>query len=432
MRSVRRFREPKAFLAHAEPFLRVAEVENALMLGICGSAHFDDSCYLATVEEDGAVVACALRTPPHSALLTRADRPALESLVTDLANKYRSLPTVAGPEPAAGDFAQLWAARTGVTARPPVRMRVFEACRVIPPPTPPGAFRAATEADLPTLAWWTAAFIDEAGLGELSDPEDITRERIREGSLFVWEDERPVSMAAWAGRTGRVARVNYVYTPPERRGHGYASACVATLTQQLLDEGVPRCCLYTDLSNPTSNKIYQAIGYRPVCDAAEYRLGAVPLLRPVSAFDLAAIDRWASGVAESMSRTRPLAAAADRNDPAAGLYWYVIAEDGRDVGTVWIELLPAASEAILGIFLGDPEDRGRGVGSAAIGLAVAEFRRAHAQTPIALRVRRTNARAIACYRRAGFAVTGSGSKTLPSGEVVPYYRMVLRPEAPTR
>jgi ribosomal protein S18 acetylase RimI-like enzyme len=239
-------------------------------------------------------------------------------------------------------------------------------------------------------------------------------------------------MAAWAGRTGRVARVNYVYTPPERRGHGYASACVATLTQQLLDEGVPRCCLYTDLSNPTSNKIYQAIGYRPVCDAAEYRLGAVPLLRPVSAFALAAIDRWASGVAESMSRTRPLAAAADRHDPAAGLYWYVIAEDGRDVGTVWIELLPAASEAILGIFLGDPEDRGRGVGSAAIGLAVAEFRRAHAQTPIALRVRRTNARAIACYRRAGFAVTGSGSKTLPSGEVVPYYRMVLRPEAPTR
>ena len=153
-------------------------------------------------------------------------------------------------------------------------------------------------------------------------------------------------------------------------------------------------------------------------------------LRPVSAHDLAAIDRWASGVAESMSRTRPLEAA-DRHDPTAGLYWYVIAEDGRDVGTVWIELPSSASEATLGIFLGDPEDQGRGVGAAAIELAVAEFRRAHAQAPVVLRVRRANARAIACYRRAGFAVTGSGSKTLPSGEVVPYYRMVLRPEAPT-
>jgi RimJ/RimL family protein N-acetyltransferase len=131
-----------------------------------------------------------------------------------------------------------------------------------------------------------------------------------------------------------------------------------------------------------------------------------------------------------MSRTRPLAAAADRHDPGAGLYWYVIAEDGRDVGTVWIELLPGASEAVLGVFLGDEADRGRGVGSTAVELAVAEFRRAHAQTPIVLRVRRTNARGIACYRRAGFSVVGSGSKTLPSGEVVPYYRMALRPEAP--
>jgi predicted GNAT family acetyltransferase len=69
-------------------------------------------------------------------------------------------------------------------------------------------------------------------------------------------------------------RVNYVYTPPELRGRGYASACVASLTEQLLDEGHALCCLYTDLSNPTSNKIYQASGYRPVCDAAEYHLGA--------------------------------------------------------------------------------------------------------------------------------------------------------------
>ncbi len=274
MRSVHRFTEPKAFLARAEPFLRAEEVENALLLGICGSADFDDSCYLATVEEDHAVVACALRTPPHSALLTRADREALGLLAADLADKYQDLSGVAGPEPAAGDFARLWSARTGWVAELAVRMRVFEARRVIQPRMPSGAFRAATEADLPTAARWTAAFIEEAGLGDPSDPDDVARERIREGSLFVWDDARPVSMAAWAGRTGRIVRVNYVYTPPELRGRGYASACVASLTKQLLDEGHARCCLYTDLSNPTSNKIYQAIGYRPVCAAAEYHLGA--------------------------------------------------------------------------------------------------------------------------------------------------------------
>jgi uncharacterized protein len=244
------------------------------MLGICDSAAFDDSCYLATVEEGGSVVACAIRTPPHSALLTRADRRALELLVTDLADRYGDLPAVAGPEPAAGDFAALWSALRGAAAEPAMAMRVFEATEVIRPPTPAGRFRVATEADLPTAARWTAAFIEEAGLGDPSDPEDIARERIREGGLFVWDDAGPVSMASWAGRTGRIVRVNFVYTPPEHRGRGFASACVASLTQHLLDEGCARCCLYTDLANPTSNKIYQAIGYRAVCDAAEYDLGA--------------------------------------------------------------------------------------------------------------------------------------------------------------
>ena len=274
MRSVHRFTEPKAFLTRAQSFLRAEEAENVLMLGICGSAHFDDSCYLATVEEDQAVVACALRTPPHSALLTRADRRALRMLAADLADKYEDLPAVAGPEPAVGVFATLWSARTGAAAGPAMRMRVFEARRVVQPPTAAGRLRAATEADLPILAPWMAAFVEETGLDDPSDPGDVARERIREGSLFIWDDARPVSMAAWAGRTGRMVRINYVYTPPEHRECGYASACVASLTQQLLDEGVALCCLYTDLTNPTSNKIYQAIGYRPVCDAAEYHLGA--------------------------------------------------------------------------------------------------------------------------------------------------------------
>ena len=90
-------------------------------------------------------------------------------------------------------------------------------------------------------------------------------------------------------------------------------------------------------------------------------------------------------------------------------------------------MLPAATQAVLGVFLGDASNLGRGIGTAAIGLAIAEFHRLHQQLPIVLRVRRSNARAIACYRRVGFSVTGSGSKSLPSGEVVPYYLMVCLP-----
>jgi GNAT superfamily N-acetyltransferase len=148
-------------------------------------------------------------------------------------------------------------------------------------------------------------------------------------------------------------------------------------------------------------------------------------LRAVEAADQAVLRQWAKAVSDGMSRTRPLAEAADRHDPANGLYWYVIEADDRDVGTVWIELPPPGSEGVLGIFLGDATDRGHGVGAVAVELAVAEFRRAHPQLPVALRVRCSNLPALSCYRRVGFAVAGHGSKTLPSGEVVTYHRMVL-------
>jgi predicted GNAT family acetyltransferase len=267
--SIRRFTQPTEFLACAEPLLRSAEAENVLLLGICESHAFDGSCYLATVEEDGAVVACALRTPPHSALLARADRAALELLVADLLVRYPDLPAIVGPEPTAGVFAELWSVATGTVTHRETGMRVFEARGVVWPRLPSGALRAATASDLPVLARWADAFFDEVGL---LNPGDAAREQIDEGRLYVWDDGRPVTMAAWAGRTGRTVRINAVYTPPELRGRGFASACVASLTQALLDEGLTSCCLYTDLANPASNRIYQAIGYRPVCDAAEYRL----------------------------------------------------------------------------------------------------------------------------------------------------------------
>ena len=66
-------------------------------------------------------------------------------------------------------------------------------------------------------------------------------------------------------------RVNAVYTPPGLRGRGYASACVAALSQKLLDEGRRYCFLFTDLANPTSNRIYQAVGYEAVVDVDEYK-----------------------------------------------------------------------------------------------------------------------------------------------------------------
>lgn len=77
-------------------------------------------------------------------------------------------------------------------------------------------------------------------------------------------------MAGVVAHTPHGARIGYVYTPPEWRGRGYASACVAGLSQRVLDSGRRFCFLYTDLSNPTSNALYQRIGYEHVCNVIDY------------------------------------------------------------------------------------------------------------------------------------------------------------------
>jgi len=79
-------------------------------------------------------------------------------------------------------------------------------------------------------------------------------------------------MAAISDPVAGAVRIGPVYTPPEQRRHGYASALVAQLSQGARSAG-NRCLLYTDLANPTSNAIYRAIGYRPVTEVLRYRFG---------------------------------------------------------------------------------------------------------------------------------------------------------------
>jgi uncharacterized protein len=92
---------------------------------------------------------------------------------------------------------------------------------------------------------------------------------IRDGRLYFWQDGAPRSMLASTRETPNGASINAVYTPPEFRGCGYATIAVAALSRRLLDDGHTFCSLYTDLANPTSNALYQRIGYRPVADALE-------------------------------------------------------------------------------------------------------------------------------------------------------------------
>lgn len=278
------FDDAAAFVARVSPLLLAHEAHNNLILGICVELARNARTYgqeppvLRAVVEAGAPALAALQTPPHKLVLSHAGRPgAAEALAAALLREGLELPGVLGPRPVAEAFAAGWAAGGGPPATPGMDQRIYQLTAVRPPPAPPGRMRRATAGDRPLLEAWFAAFSAEAtpGSAEGDVAAVVTRWLSSESrQLVLWEDGEAAAMAGAAGPTPQGIRIGAVYTPPGRRRRGYASALVAALSQAQLDAGRRYCFLYTDLGNPTSNHIYQAIGYEPVVDIAELRFQA--------------------------------------------------------------------------------------------------------------------------------------------------------------
>lgn len=280
-----RRRDPQDFAAWATPFLLRDEAAHNLILGLLSVLQEEptrySAPYLAAVTAGEEVMLVALRTPPHNLILSRCeDEAALNPLLGDLQGS--ALPGVLGPKSLAQTFAEAWWRRTGQPYQIEMAERIYRLRQVTEVRGVPGSLRPAREGDRELLSAWTVAFNLEAmHAQERGEELEKTARRIvgdylRRGSLYVWEVAgEVVSMAGAAGPTPHGIRIGPVYTLPQRRGQGYAGACVAALSQKLLDEGRTFCFLFADLANPISNKVYQRIGYRPVCDVDEYRFLAV-------------------------------------------------------------------------------------------------------------------------------------------------------------
>jgi predicted GNAT family acetyltransferase len=275
------YEQVEQFLSKARVELEKQEVRNSLPLGIALSLQKQADYYsrhrpyLATVEDGTRLVAAAVMTPPHN-LIVASDYPEEHEAFTLLARNLHTngwpMPGVLGAAEVALSFAQVWQQLIGQGYREGMRERAFELTQVIPPRPGPGRLRVATLADAELVLAWTLAFMKEAVPNEpAEDPERGKRSwtrRIEQGSIYLWEleDGQIVSLAATTRPVTKVISIGPVYTPPEQRGKGYASRCVAALSQLMLDSDWERCSLFTDLANSTSNSIYQQIGYRPVCD----------------------------------------------------------------------------------------------------------------------------------------------------------------------
>lgn len=281
---IERFDDPALFFARAAEFLERHEAEHNLMLGFRGAlerdprAFGDADPYLAAVVASGEVVAAAARTPPHNLVLSRASDEAVDALLADLLADWTELPGVGGPVAPAERFARGWSASTGVKARLAIAERAYEATEVRSPSSVPGRMRRYELTDRATAVAWIEAFFAEAlrGGAEVDGEGFVMRRLADPGAGFVlWDDGGPVSLAGYGGPTATGIRIGPVYTPPDRRGSGYASALTAAVTGKLLGSGRRACFLFTDLSNATANSMYQRIGYRPVADVSRWSFDRV-------------------------------------------------------------------------------------------------------------------------------------------------------------
>jgi predicted GNAT family acetyltransferase len=272
--------------AHAERFLRDTQVAleaneaaNSLMLGICRQLlshpeRFKATPCLKTVEDKAGLVLAAVMTPPHKLVVYghRGDLAgAAKALIQSLSGEGWKVPGVLGPSEVARMVAQRWGEVTGMHSSLERRQRVYELRTVVSPVPERGTLRLAKEANVDLVArWWYGFHTGIFGAADRDRARLATEQRIADRDIYLWQDPEPVSMAVVTRPTRNGISVSAVYTPPDLRGRGYATACVGELSRMLLASGWKYCALFADLGNAAANRVYEKVGYRPTCDCDEY------------------------------------------------------------------------------------------------------------------------------------------------------------------
>ena len=269
------------FLRIAGALLERDEARNQLPLGIAGNLMARPDAFEVVrfwvVRDGDEPVAAAVRTDSFNLVLgDPSSETALGPLLDAVAADDPEVPGIVGNVPFVEPAAERLAGASGRTAERILSQGVYGLTAVRDVARAPGEPRPAEPRDRALLLDWLRAFVTEA----VPDPDEAFRrmERtlesrfgIESAGFWLWKDGgQPVSLAGFSGPTPTGIRIGPVYTPPGHRRRGYATTLVADLSAWLLERGHRACFLYTDLANPTSNRIYVEIGYERVCDAMEF------------------------------------------------------------------------------------------------------------------------------------------------------------------
>jgi predicted GNAT family acetyltransferase len=268
------------FLARAGAFLRSRPDLHTVPLTVTealrtrgADAYGAEAPVFGRLERAGEVRAAFFRTPPRRLYLTPLTPEEADTLAARLAGLGVLLPGVSADHDTATAFAAAWQRHTGTTPTLHERERLYRLGTLTSPqPAPEGRGRVAGEQDREQLMLWYREFVAAIGGSASGDAGSWADTRIASGRVTLWEvpDGTPVSMAGMTPMVAGQIRVAPVYTPAHLRGRGYAGAVTAEVSQAALSAGAAEVLLFADLANPTSNGLYQRIGYRPIADFAVY------------------------------------------------------------------------------------------------------------------------------------------------------------------
>lgn len=276
-----RYQEVKEFLRDTQNYLVNRESVNNIILGTClmliqKPNNNDRQPYFAVVKDEKSLLLTAMITPPFPIAIysEKLDcRKELELLVENIVKEQLEISGVVAISEISKLFATIWSEKTGCALVEGMDMRLYDLVKINNIRISKGKFKIAEEGDFELISKWIIDMEKDAGSSiSIERAKEIAQDKIRNKQLYIWEDGLPVSMACSTRPTVNGIFVNMVYTPKEYRKNGYASSCVAVLSQYLLDKGYKFCSLITDLSNPTSNGIYIKIGYKPICNFKGYNL----------------------------------------------------------------------------------------------------------------------------------------------------------------
>ncbi|MFD4786028.1 GNAT family N-acetyltransferase [Streptomyces sp. NPDC058459] len=268
------------FLTRAGGFLRARPAAHVMQLTwaervrVRGAGAFAQVPVFGSLAEGGEVTGTFYHFPPRGLGLSPLTPEQADSLAAQLAGRGLTPASVGADHDTATAFAEAWQRHTGATAKlRDIRVRLYRLGTLTPPdPHPAGRARVLGEEDLDQAVFWCGEFARAVGEDVTVDAGTWPRTRYADKRYTLWEtpDGTPVSVAGMNPLIGGQIQVDIVHTPAHLRGHGYAGAVTAAVSRAALAAGAQEVVLFADRSNPTSNALYQRLGYRPLSDWSGY------------------------------------------------------------------------------------------------------------------------------------------------------------------